>query len=1421
MRKNYFLLLALLMAIMVLVPKQAVSQDVLEDVKSKMPELLGANNVGKEFWISIPPCFEDESSGYANFIKIFVTSPVKTLINVEVPGKGFFKTRMTVPNDVVEFNITPVQGTPWQKTGGQVTPPDNVYKGFGIHLWAEQPFVVYCVVRYRATSDGFLAFPVSSLGREYIVAAAKVDAMFGAIWNYKFPATVCMTAAYDDTKVRFALGGNVLTKTTGGMQPGQTKEWSLMKGDVLVVSTEVNEGELSGSKVTSTRPISVVSGMYCSNIPTGNQWCDYTVEMDIPTYTWGNDCHVGKIPGRKFAEEIKIFAKEPNTKIFRNGLNIGTLQQAGGVEGKAFFYMRATPDRLPGSVVISGDKPITVSVFNCGVQEDGYPLPNSDPFVMGMTPVQQYQKEITFCTPGIMGGQNFPENYINLVYETDERGMMPDHIEFAGPVHGGDFTWARCNTKFAGVDELFPYNVKGKQYALKTITLPSDGVYKIRSQTPFAAYSFGYSYCDSYGFPTSAALVDLEKPDTVAPVPTWTLPCTGEVKDGVVTDMPEDAKIRSNLSMIVFQSDFSFNYEFKYEDFVPGETRTTHWTLKVVDPSQDARAIITFTDRRGNDTTIKIEYFATKLTIHPQFADFGTMKKGEKKLLNFWVVNESDQSSATVNELKLKSGAEGFKLVLGSITFPMVIKKLDSVAFQVEFTADNEGIFRDSIGVGDPCIFFYKSLVQAKVGNPIIFVGDAFFPKITVNTTSQLDVQVRNEGTVPLTITGYTGPSQTVYTTNLPVLDNNNPWVLAPNESKVFTVTFKPTSVGSFPDKITFINDAGTDRKNVCNITGESMMPGLKANGYDWHERRINKSYAPDNGDRVIVLSNDGNQDIRVTGVTIVKDTKGSAFKFDRAGMFGGFTVPAQDSVYFAVTFDPTAQGLHELVLDYTNDFGIPTQTRLAGVGLLPRLQTYDYNFDTTTIQVLAERKTRRIVFKNLVYTTDTLSSDVATITNFTEAAAADISLDGTTYGPNAWTYNKSAITFPIVLQPGDSVEFDAHFVAQVPGPITATLTSVSDAENEVVSHWNGYGVSQLIRATGGSATSCVGSQAIINCSIENYGTTDLDVTSLEIDPLLGYVYFMNTNDAQGFKLASKATKTIQIGFTPTKAGTDNVNLVINSNAQGMEKITAPIIVTGVDYTRAAKLHTTVTPDRDRDGMPTPGEDNINISVTFDGTSDLTMAAVDSVYMQINYNGGLIKYVDGSAAIGAMAPNWTIAKVTEDSKAGNLKFVLKTNAASLNGSGEILNLKFATYLPTDKDVTNVTPMKVFAMNADQGSKCLMITPDSTTITLDQTCAYNLRSTLLFSGVNYALNAVNPNPIGTGGADISFAVGLDGYTTVAVYNTMGELVKTLVQGNVQKGAYQVPLGVEDMNSGMYWIRMISGQFSEEKQIIIAK
>ncbi|MFC2132025.1 hypothetical protein ACFLSQ_11380, partial [Bacteroidota bacterium] len=826
------------------------------DVAS-LPKLLGSNNVGREFYFSFIPCWE--SPGGSNDLKLYISSGVETSVKVTVPGKGYEKIKKTIPNDIIEFTLSPGIGQPYRKTNREIPEDDQVWRGAGIHIVADDPIICYGVTRYQYTSDGFLAIPVHALGKEYIIASFADPAGSGT--GQYLTSYFSATAAYDKTKVRFTMGGTDWSRTASGQLPGETTVWNLNAGDVLLIGAMGQYAELTGSKLDATKPIGVISGSFCAYVPTNCAACDVIEEMELPTSSWGTEYHVTRIAERLKNSIIKIFAKEAKTKIYRDYQEIGFIRMAGGTEGVGYIHMRAdTGDPRP--IVISGDRPISVTQFNCGQMDDGI---ESDPFQMVLTPIEQYQTEIIFNTPGIRGGFGFAKNYINICYEADDKDSIPDDFEFAS-VESGTLTWQKMTDLSPHPGEPFEKTAGGKNYYSKQLDLPEDGVYRLRNSKPFAAYAYGFSWCDSYGFPTSVALSNLTKVDTLPPEPEWTVDCWGnvndpanhEIKTKYVTDKPDDPANRSNLSTIYMHSDKSYNYKLYHDDFMPCEDPTTTWYMKTIDNSKDAFAVVTFADCAGNDTTVYIEFNAVKLRIVPEKHDFGRHQIGDTSEQIFYVENYSEKSAASLSNLMLKlkdenSSSRGFTLwnlnganpLPTEFRPPIEIGSMESWPFLVRFDATEEGEFWDSIGLGDTCDFWYKGFVWAGVGEPEILVSDYQFPITTMWDKMAGAFSIKNIGSIPLTVTGFNGPyitgilndsSYSVFRSDDLInsgISIANPLTIEPNNSIGFTISFQPDREAEYSDSILFISNSrktdsyGNAVDSVALFTGNGTTTSI------------------------------------------------------------------------------------------------------------------------------------------------------------------------------------------------------------------------------------------------------------------------------------------------------------------------------------------------------------------------------------------------------------------------------------------------------------------------------------------------------------------------------------------------------------------------------------------------------------------
>jgi hypothetical protein len=1467
-------LLSVMLLFALLLPVQSKEFD-KEQIRKNLPKMLGANNQGREFYFSFIPCWESTGS-YNNDLKIYVSSGVKTQVKVQVPGKGYEKIKSTIPNDIIEFTLAPAIGQCYTKTDRDAPEEDQVWSGAGVRVVADDPIICYGVTRYQYTSDGFLAIPVPALGKEYIISSYADPASNTIQWLSAYSS---ITAPYDKTKVVFTMGGNEWSKTAGLLMPGQSKSWTLNQGDVLLIAGLGQHADISGSTVIATKPVAVVSGNFCAYIPTNCGCCDVIEEMELPMSTWGTEYHVTRIHGRVKHSFIKVYSKEAKTKIFRDYEQIAFIRTSGGVEGQGHIHMRAD-EGFPRPVVISGDKPISVTQYNQGQLDDNI---ESDPFQLVLTPTEQYQREIIFNTPGIRGGAGFQSNYLNICYEATAQGTIPKDLAFA-QVEAGDFVWIPMRDLSPNPGFPFEKEVDGKNYYSKSLTLPGDGVYKIKGSKPFTAYAYGFSWCDSYGFPTSVALGDLTKVDTLPPEPEWMIDCFGKVnfdKARYVVDKPDDPENRSNLSTIYMHSDKSYNFKLYHEDFMPCDDPFTAWSMEVVDNSEDAYAVVTFADCAGNDTTIFIEFNAVKLTIVPKERDYGLHSVGQSSQKMFWVVNLSETSPAELWYLKLKykddeKDPQGFTIwdSTGShqlpteFTPPVVIQPLDSMPFIVKFDATEEGEFDDSIGIGDTCVFWYKSYVRAQVGAPIIDVSDCAFPPTMVGGHAYGSFEVQNIGSVSLDIYDYEGPFITGAVSNdkiykssdLEDINLTDPSVtmsLKPGEVKTFNIVFYPDDELDYPDSIVFISNTIKDESlnngnpidSVCLLNGTGIRSDLQATSYNWERKRIHRPGTFDippypavinatNPDTCIRIYNGATASVTIQKLNNTVETGDiSAFDFDRAALLT--TLDPGEELIVPVTFQPTQTGPHMLTFEYETNPPIQgVNTTLQGTGIVPRIATSDVDFGSTIKDDFDNYVTRPVTFTNLS-SADWQYGDSVTITDFSEVNInPEIINDWDTY-PEPFRYDKDpvALPFPIVLQPGESLTFYGDFVAKSGDPATGSLTTVCDAEANVTSNWTGDGELQSADMTGDSTTICTGMIDVLDVTITNTNETDLQVGSVTIDsPNPTMFAFVDPNDANGFSLPSYESRVIQIRFTPgNQEGTYMADIVATTNALNDDSVkTATVTGQAVHYERDIQI------------VPQTNADPIKIDRYLEKTiellpgNDLEYSQITGFIVNIDFNGDFLlvepwasQYPgdDDGIILGDVFDDYppdafTYEILGYEIDNGMLSLEIKKNPAfdgyfsSPNG-GSLLTITMGTYLPKRDSSSRFSDFDVSVEPVEEDGRCIDIAPADGSILLDSTCVFDIRK-IVFNDLQFNLSAIKPNPVTGNEVTIEFDIGIDDcQTKIEIYNSANQLVAVPVNKVMNSGRYEVVVPVGSWASGSYYYIMKAGSYEEQKRMVIVK
>ncbi len=85
---------------------------------------------------------------------------------------------------------------------------------------------------------------------------------------------------------------------------------------------------------------------------------------------------------------------------------------------------------------------------------------------------------------------------------------------------------------------------------------------------------------------------------------------------------------------------------------------------------------------------------------------------------------------------------------------------------------------------------------------------------------------------------------------------------------------------------------------------------------------------------------------------------------------------------------------------------------------------------------------------------------------------------------------------------------------------------------------------------------------------------------------------------------------------------------------------------------------------------------------------------------------------------------------------------------------------------------------------------------------------------------YSLQQNYPNPFNPT-TSIAFMIANTGFTTLKVYNLLGSEVATLVNSNLTPGSYEVKLDASDLASGVYYYKLVSGNFESVKKLVVVK
>ena len=228
----------------------------------------------------------------------------------------------------------------------------------------------------------------------------------------------------------------------------------------------------------------------------------------------------------------------------------------------------------------------------------------------------------------------------NSLFESSSN-EIPDDLLFA-ELSKPNPTWMKVKDYFGPDFENF-VPINGKTFANKTLKLPTEGVYGLKSQsTMIGAYSYGFGPYDSYGYPTAAIFNDIQFFDPKAPEIVFT---SAKDADFIAGSVDETHEGSSGLSQFYMIESMSSNYNFEITSiekgvasstneetvFIPGVTKKLNWSLEKMDTQKEGYAVLYLSDRSGNDG---LHFFGNTITT--------TSVEPEQTLSEYMIVTQSE-----------------------------------------------------------------------------------------------------------------------------------------------------------------------------------------------------------------------------------------------------------------------------------------------------------------------------------------------------------------------------------------------------------------------------------------------------------------------------------------------------------------------------------------------------------------------------------------------------------------------------------------------------------------------------------------------------------------------------------------------------------------------------------------------------------
>jgi hypothetical protein len=355
--------------------------DMLRIYTGPEPSKKNIETRGKEFFVAFQEIYDQHMLGPPD-VSLYITGEYNAEGQVSIAGLNFTQSFSVNANKVTRV-VLPLNV--------RVCSNDLV-ENLGVHITASEPVAVYGINREIYLTDSFLAYPVTSCGKEYYVMSYHGSGFAGSNFT--------IVGINDNSSIEITPA-----ISTGTRQAGVPYAITLNSGQTYLLFDTSGQsdstGDVTGTHIVSDKAIAVLSGHKLCNVPSNTSAEDHLVEQILPVSSW--DSRYLLLPFfNRTKDTVRILAAFDNTTVSFNQSVAATLNAGEYID-----------ELVTQNTVISADHPILAAQFAHGAA-DNPALQIGDPFMLMVPSTAQYRTSYTFCTLH----SEITNNYIHIIVPT-------------------------------------------------------------------------------------------------------------------------------------------------------------------------------------------------------------------------------------------------------------------------------------------------------------------------------------------------------------------------------------------------------------------------------------------------------------------------------------------------------------------------------------------------------------------------------------------------------------------------------------------------------------------------------------------------------------------------------------------------------------------------------------------------------------------------------------------------------------------------------------------------------------------------------------------------------------------------------------------------------------------------------------------